>query len=370
MRHFLACSVLVGLGLGLGLVGVGCSGTVAPEEDAGTDAARADGGAPRDGSAGSDGGGGDDAGGGGDDAGGGGDDAGGGGDDAGGGGDDAGGGGDDAGGGGDDAGGGGDDAGGGGIDAGGTTDAGGGIDAGGAGDDAGAGAGDGGSRVDGGRRSCGPAAPCLGLTQFCDTPPGMCGGNGECTPVPGPVDCNRIVAPVCGCDGMTYTNDCLAARARVSVDHVGACGACRSNADCAPTEYCSTPDGMCSAEGLCTARPDACTTVCDPECGCDGTTYLNACTREQAGVGLGSAGICPGSADPCSTGVICCSSDLGCPRAQECVGPAGLMVCKSRPRTGLCWDDGDCGPGTTCMGARVCGCHQTCFAPDAPGTCG
>lgn len=38
-----------------------------------------------------------------------------------------------------------------------------------------------------------------------------------------PYYCPPIVAPVCGCDGGTYANECEANRARVSISHVGAC---------------------------------------------------------------------------------------------------------------------------------------------------
>ena len=52
--------------------------------------------------------------------------------------------------------------------------------------------------------------------------------------------------PVCGCDGVTYSNACLAAGASLSIDHAGPC------------------DGNCP-------------TVWDPVCGVDGVTYSNAC---------------------------------------------------------------------------------------------
>ena len=68
---------------------------------------------------------------------------------------------------------------------------------------------------------------------------------------------------------------------------------------------------------------------------------------------------------------MCCRSDLDCGgRGQECVGPAGDMVCKLRPPAGQCWDDADCGPGTTCTGAFVCGCTPLCIVADRLGTCG
>jgi hypothetical protein len=41
---------------------------------------------------------------------------------------------------------------------------------------------------------------------------------------PGPRHCEPVARPVCGADGKTYTNECVAIQYRVSVAHNGACG--------------------------------------------------------------------------------------------------------------------------------------------------
>jgi hypothetical protein len=61
--------------------------------------------------------------------------------------------------------------------------------------------------------------------QFCDlSPAGSCGvpdATGTCrTP---PQVCPEIAFPVCGCDGVTYVNDCYRQGGGVPLDHEGAC---------------------------------------------------------------------------------------------------------------------------------------------------
>lgn len=57
---------------------------------------------------------------------------------------------------------------------------------------------------------------------FCDA--AMCGGAGTCAPHPARIDC-FIMGPmeVCGCDGRTYFNECLAHYEGIRVEHGGAC---------------------------------------------------------------------------------------------------------------------------------------------------
>ena len=64
------------------------------------------------------------------------------------------------------------------------------------------------------------------------------------------------------------------------------CGGCATNADCLPRELCLHPSGTCGGPGVCEPRPEGCTADCPGVCGCDGTTYCNACNAAAAGVGV------------------------------------------------------------------------------------
>ncbi|HEX6862669.1 MAG TPA: Kazal-type serine protease inhibitor domain-containing protein [Thermoanaerobaculia bacterium] len=127
-------------------------------------------------------------------------------------------------------------------------------------------------------------------SQYCQARAGKCQGPGEC--VVRPQICPLIFDPVCGCDGMTYSNFCFAAMAGVNVRSVGACeGNCTKNADCkGKDQFCSTPTGQCGGRGLCATKPEACPQIFDPVCGCDGKVYSNACFAAMAGVSVSSLG--------------------------------------------------------------------------------
>ena len=152
--------------------------------------------------------------------------------------------------------------------------------------------------------------PCGGLAgipcdvgQFCDLPAGLCNAAdlvGECKPVP--LGCPDIVAPVCGCDGVTYGNDCERQMAGAQLDHTGSCSTlgdpCGGIAGipCSAGLFCDFPAGQCNVadpNGVCVTVPPACTAVFDPVCGCDGMTYGNDCERKKAQVPLDHTGPCP-----------------------------------------------------------------------------
>ncbi len=179
-------------------------------------------------------------------------------------------------------------------------------------------------------------------TEYCRyAPDAMCGAADQLgTCETRPQACTAQYEPVCGCDGVTHSNACEAASAGTSVYAVGPCaGSCSNDSECSagetcvsgtcegtPTPTCNTDDqcglgkacidGKCATLGqncggfaglqceqneycyyelseqcgaadqlgTCVLKPDVCSAVVDPVCGCDALVYSNACQAAIAGV--------------------------------------------------------------------------------------
>jgi len=84
--------------------------------------------------------------------------------------------------------------------------------------------------------------------------------------------CPMIYAPVCGCDGNTYSNACIAENSGVLEWEEGDCATCIDKNEMDPD------------------RP--CMKIYEPVCGCDSVTYNNICEAEKAGVLKWTEGAC------------------------------------------------------------------------------
>lgn len=139
--------------------------------------------------------------------------------------------------------------------------------------------------------------------------------------------CPPAGRPVCGCDGVTYRNACVAEHGGVAIAHRGPCpGACFENQDCGADECCIFAEGTCAREpGTCEPQPDFCPLVFDPVCGCDGQTYSNACFAAMDCESVAFTGACE---EGCTSNEDCAPSEYCASEPGTCEPPG---QCELRP---------------------------------------
>jgi hypothetical protein len=214
----------------------------------------------------------------------------------------------------------------------------------------------------------------------------------ECpAPAPQVVRCGGVMCPtgqICclvngNCiDPSTAGTNCQ----KPSAPSSGGAISCASNADCRPSEFCSTAlASLCQGPGTCQSRSNCGSSSGSAQyCGCDGANYPDIQSACRAGVDVLADSPCgtpvaqggPGAIGPRDPVTYCARADQ-CPRGQQCCSITGRCydasipyLCTLPPQgTSIsCFEDRQCNGFEFCSGSGCSG-PGGCLA-FAVGDCG
>ncbi len=192
-------------------------------------------------------------------------------------------------------------------------------------------------------------------SSYCRYPDGECDNakSGDCVPIP--EGCFDVWLPVCGCDGVTYGNECELQAAKQSMAYEGECKGgdeCGGfiGIPCPKGTYCQYPADMCNGAdmmGECVEVTEVCEKIYDPVCACNGKTYGNPCELAKAMQQIDHYGECKSDNAcggimglPCKEGAYCQYPEGSCDWADmmgECVDVPGACIALWDP---VCGCDG------------------------------
>lgn len=210
---------------------------------------------------------------------------------------------------------------------------------------------------------CGTIAgiQCASNGDFCELAAGDCvrvsDAAGVCTAVP--TTCPAVSAPVCGCDGKTYANDCQRQAARVSRLSAGACGASGGTGGSVPGAGGSVGLGTGGDAGSGTGGKPASTGGNTGSSSSSGSGGASGTGGSSAGASGGSGGTGSDGGATARCGTI---AGLQCPRSSQfcdLVTGACLQIVTDAP--GVCIDLPE---ACTDVFAPVCGCDRTTYSND------
>jgi hypothetical protein len=170
-------------------------------------------------------------------------------------------------------------------------------------------------------------------------------------------------------------NHCFCSNGQLGCTQIGCalpCGGMRGNT-CSPNQYCAYEGDACGDTGIssyCEPRPMGCDGNFDPVCGCDGTTYDNACSAAAQGAGYRHAGKCS------STPKACVVKGTSYPSGTTNIpAPDGCNTCSCKDGSLACTDEvcpaRACGGrlGNTCGPNEYCAYTSECGTADGTALC-